>query len=347
MTFAIAGSASTAAACVPTPWGGPCIGGAPSGSAGGGPSSNNGGGNAVPDRPSGMLLTTEQIGEKHAIDAAVACRDALDGRDFEGAIDRCRTAVERSGRVFGATSARAAEAGRLLAFAQNQLAGRMAAQGRCAEATALYRDAVAAAPSMAEYAHNLSSVHCASTGVSDLRVPPPPPPVARLTGATIALTSAHDVPAAALAPADPSRWQQLSFAIDASALLAPVRRLYHDAVPLASRFLRQILGAAGAAQVGHGAPAAAQLADQITTSRELGFKYREQVAHLVDQAMGAAHETVSIMGDGEGSAQHVIDAPEPMAREIDQFAGDGAANSVWSRIRAWGSGVIVPRPVAP
>ncbi|HEX3760219.1 MAG TPA: hypothetical protein VHW23_15990 [Kofleriaceae bacterium] len=344
---ALALAARSAAACVPTPWGGPCIGGAPSHTSSGSSSSSGGGGGGggEPAPPSGMLLSPQQRLEKRGFDAASDCSGAIDHRDLERAIERCREALEAYHQAFGSTSARADEASRLLAFAQNALAGERLRSGRCGEAVALYQEAARTDPSTGGYARNLAGMQCraqTAAGVaSDLRLAPPPPPVAhRLVGAAIPLAMSHDVPPPAFAPDDAPRWSELAPVIELRGALAGARSAYRTAVPMAGEFVKDATFGVAAAQAGHGAPAILGFADRVGEARATGAQYRQLARDLVDELAGAAHETVSILGGGAGSAEHVLDTPERMAHMVDQFAAERTAASIWSEIKAWGTGRI-------
>jgi hypothetical protein len=176
-----------------------------------------------------------------------------------------------------------------------------------------------------------------------IEVPPPPvttpieTPATPLTTTTIALGS---LPAQLdEVPADVAVWGGLKPAIDIRQVLDARRQSFASVIPDAKDVTLGIAKSVGAKLAGAGS--ILSFRDRIAGAGQMRARYNQLATDLTNEATGAAQEAASILGgdgSGEGSTQHVLDAPVRMARIVNQFVSDEFQNMIWGRIKGWGKG---------
>lgn len=177
--------------------------------------------------------------------------------------------------------------------------------------------------------------------------PPPPATPARPVDATAPSirVSPIAIHAATQSTQPQPGWTQVP-AIELSGALDAARKQQHEALPLLQDFTKDLPWQV----VGHvtGTAGAIDFMDSISDAKQTSEKYNELARGLVDQASSAAHETVSILGGGDGDAQHVLDTPQRMVHMVDQFVEERLQADIWGKIKGWGGsrigGALKPEP---
>jgi len=277
---------------------------------------DNNSGHQEPAKPSAWLRNRDQILEGRGVKAYDRCVADFAKQDFDSAIDECKSAVAKYADAAGSpTSARGREATQALAAAENARAAALFHRGKCEEAAGLFSAAAKHDPDTSVYSRNASlftasSCAAAMAARSSTTSPaPPPPPPADTRVAPVSLRGVGPV-------------------------LTP------EALQAARDALHQSAGIAIASiakDVARG-----ELAAQVVDAAEMRKSYNQLAHDLVDEATGAASEAASILGNGSGDVDHVIAAPERMARMVNQYVSDEIVDTIVKKTGSWLIGHGVP-----
>jgi hypothetical protein len=288
---------------------------------------SNQAGNSAPAQPSAWLRNREQILEGRGVKAYDRCVADFSSADFDGAITACQRSIDAYVDAFGSpTSARGREASQALAAAENARAAALFHRGKCDEAAALFQSAASHDPATSAYGRNatlFTASACAAASGSSRRVsdlaaaPPPPPPTTFASTAPVRVISDDKV-------ISPANWQA-------------ARDAFHQLSPFVSDYAIAMAGrrVPGGTEI-------AEMATRVTESAEMRTKYNQLAHDLVDEATGAMTETVSILGGGDGTKEHVLDTPERMARMVNQYVSDQIADILSKQTRKWLIGHFAP-----
>lgn len=279
---------------------------------------DNNSGPREPAKPSAWLRNRDQILEGRGVVAYDRCVADFAKQDFDSAIDECKSAVAKYADAFGSpTSARGREAAQALAAAENARAAALFHRGKCEEAAGLFRAAADQDPSNGAYGRNAalftaSACAAAASGARRTTAAPPPPPPLPPPYARVAPVALH---------------------FTGTAIPAEVLQAGRDALHQG--------GGIAIATAANGVPGG-ELAAQVLDAAEMRKSYNQLAHDLVDEATGAASEAASILGNGTGDVDHVIAAPERMARMVNQYVSDEIVDAIVKKTGSWLIGHGVP-----